>query len=117
MTRFAVRGRKRVRVVKIQLRPAKLGNGLVLDRDVIGSINTGLRYLPSDGSPVALGSTEPHEVRVKLMNPHQGLNPLTKLKVLKTNQKYRERKRLYYLPAVTITFILNLTPIIVLALN
>ncbi len=83
MTRFAVRGRKRVRVVKIQLRLAKLGNGLVLDRDVIGAINIGLKYLSSDGSPMALGSTESHEVWVKLMNPHQGLTPLTELKVLK----------------------------------
>lgn len=85
MIRFAVRGRKRVRVVKIQLRLAKLGNGLVLDRDVIGAINIGLKYLSSDGSPMALGSTEPHAVRVKLMNPHQGLTPLTELKVLKNN--------------------------------
>jgi len=85
MIRFAVRGRKRVRVVKIQLRLAKLGNGLVLDRDVIGAINIGLKYLSSDGSPMALGSTEPHEVRVKLMSPHQGLTPLTELKVLKNN--------------------------------
>ena len=75
MTRIAVRGRKRVRVAKIPLRLAKLGNGLVLDRDVIGSINIGLRYLSSDGSPMALGSTEPHEVRVKLMNLQQGLTP------------------------------------------
>jgi len=76
MTCYAVRGRKRVRVIKIQLRLAKLDNGLVLDRDVIGAINIGLKYLSSDGSPVALGSTEPHEVRVKPMNPHQGLTPL-----------------------------------------
>ncbi len=76
MTCYAVRGRKRVRVIKIQLRLAKLDNGLVLDRDVIGAINIGLKYLSSDGSPMALGSTEPHEVRVKLMNPHQGLTPL-----------------------------------------
>jgi len=84
MIRFAVRGRKRVRVVKIQLRLAKLGNGLVLDRDVIGAINIGLKYLSSDGRTMALPSTEPHEVRVKLMNPHQGLTPLTELKVMKT---------------------------------
>jgi len=31
----------------------------VLERDVIGAINIGLRYLNSDGSPVALGSTRP----------------------------------------------------------
>ena len=77
MTRIAVRGRKRVRVAKIPLRLAKLGNGLVLDRDVIGSINIGLRYISSDRSPMALGSTEPHEVRVKLMNPHKRANSLT----------------------------------------
>ena len=83
MTRFAVRGSKRVRVIRVQLRLAKLRNGLILDRDVIGAINIGLRYLSSDGGPVTLGSTEPHAVRVKLMNPHQGLTPLTELKVLK----------------------------------
>jgi putative transposase len=85
MTRIAVRGRKRVKVIKVQLRLAKLGNGLVLDRDVIGAINIGLRYLSSDGSPMASGSTEPHEVRVKLMSSYRGLTPLTGLKVLKMN--------------------------------
>ena len=64
------------RVVKARLRLAKLSNGLVLDRDVVGAVNIGLGYLSSDGSPVALGSTEPHEVRVKLVSPHQGLTPL-----------------------------------------
>jgi len=77
MTRYAVRGRKRLRVVKVQLRLAKSNNGFVLDRDVIGAINIGLKYLTSDGGCVALPSTEPHEVWVKLMNPHQGLTPLT----------------------------------------
>ncbi len=84
VTRIAVRGGKRVRVIRVQLRLAKLDNGLVLDRDVIGAINIGLKYLFSDGSPMALGSTEPHEVRAKLMNPHQGLTPLTELKIMKT---------------------------------
>ncbi|PCN50273.1 hypothetical protein B6U99_05275 [Candidatus Geothermarchaeota archaeon ex4572_27] len=64
-----MRGRKRVRVVKTQLRLAKLGNGLALDRDAIGVVNIGLKYLSSDGRPVALASTEPHEVWVELMNP------------------------------------------------
>lgn len=85
MIRIAVRGKKRVKVIKVQLRLAKLGNGLILDRDVIGAINIGLRYLSSDGSPVALGSTELHEVRVKLMNPHRGLTSLTELKIMKSN--------------------------------
>ena len=79
MIRFAVRGRKRVRVVRIQLRLAKLGNGLVLDRDVIGAINIGLKYLSSDGGWMTFTPTEPHEVWAKLMNPHQGLTPLTVL--------------------------------------
>ncbi|GBF08619.1 hypothetical protein apy_03440 [Aeropyrum pernix] len=85
MTRIAVRGSRRVRAIKIQLRLAKLGNGLVLDRDVVGAINIGLRYLSSDGRGMAFPSTEPHEVRVKLMSPHQGLTPLTELKLPKSN--------------------------------
>jgi len=84
MTRIAVRGRKRVRVIKVQLRLAKLDNGLILDRDIVGAINIGLKYLSSDGRGMAFPSTESHEVWVKLMNPHQGLTPLTELKVLKT---------------------------------
>ncbi len=84
MIRIAVRGRKRVRVIKIQLRLAKLGNELALDRDVVGAINIGLKYLSPDGRGMAFPSTEPHEVWVKLMNPHRGLTPLTELKVLKT---------------------------------
>jgi len=75
--RAALRGRKRPRTSKFRLRIA--GNGL--DRDLIGAINIGLKYLNSDGSPLALGSTEPHAVRLKLMIPHQGLTPLTELKM------------------------------------
>ncbi|MCD6301253.1 MAG: transposase [Staphylothermus sp.] len=85
MTRIAVRGRRRIKTIEIQLRLAKLENGLLLDRDVIGAINIGLKYLSSDGRGVAFPSTEPHEVRVKLMNPHQGLTPLTELEITKTN--------------------------------
>jgi len=75
MIRLAVRGGSRVRVAKVRLRLAKLGNGLALDRDVVGAINIGLKYQSSDGSHEALGSTEPHEVRVKLVTPHRGLTP------------------------------------------
>ena len=85
MTRFAVRRRKRVRVIKVQLRLAKLDNGLILDRDIIGATNIGLKYFTSDGRLVALASTEPHEVRVKLVNSHQGLTPLTELKVIRSS--------------------------------
>ncbi|MGC8954116.1 MAG: IS200/IS605 family accessory protein TnpB-related protein, partial [Desulfurococcus sp.] len=82
--RVAVRGR-RVRVAKVALRLARLGNGLTLDRDVVGAVNIGLKHLSADGSPVALGSTGPHEVRVKLVNPHRGPTPPTELKVIETN--------------------------------
>lgn len=53
-----------MKVVKVLLRLAKLGNGLTLDRDIIGAINIGLRYLNPDGSPVPLGSTATHEPTV-----------------------------------------------------
>jgi transposase len=52
-----------------------------MDRDVIGAINIGLKYLSSDGSPVALGSTGPHAARVKLVIPSLGPTPLTELKI------------------------------------
>jgi len=64
--------RRRVRVDKIVFRLARLSNGWVLDRDMVGSLSIGLRALSSDGRGVAFPSTGPHEVRVKLMNPHQG---------------------------------------------
>ncbi len=47
----------------------------MLDRDVIDAVNIGLRYLSSDGRPVALPLTEPHEVWVKQVNPHRGPTP------------------------------------------
>jgi len=76
-----LRGRKRARTSKFRLRIA--GNGL--DRDLIGAISIGLKYLFSDGRCVAFTSTEPHGVRLKLMIPHRGLTPLTELKASKTN--------------------------------
>jgi len=69
MMRYAWKGRKRVKVYKSRLRIAENG----LDRDVIGAINIGLKYLNSNGSPMALGSTEPHAVWLRLMIPHLGL--------------------------------------------
>ncbi|MEM4970662.1 MAG: IS200/IS605 family accessory protein TnpB-related protein [Sulfolobales archaeon] len=83
--RVALRGGRRVKVIKIQLRLARLSNGLTMDRDMIGAINIGLRYLSPDGRGVAFPSTEPHEVWVKLLIPHQGLTPLTELKLTKNN--------------------------------
>ena len=69
-----------MRVIKIQMRLAKLSNGLTMDRDMIGAINIGLKYLSSDGSPVALGLTGPHAARVKMVIPSLGPTPLTELK-------------------------------------
>jgi len=77
MMRYAWRGRKRVKVVKFKLRIAENG----LDRDVIGAINIGFKYLNSNGSPMALGSTEPHAVWLKLMIPHLGLTQTMKLRI------------------------------------
>jgi len=80
-----VSGGLRVRVIKIRLRLARLGNGWILDRDMVGALNIGLRALSSNGSPVALGSTEPHAVWVKLVNPHQGLTQTTETRVIRRN--------------------------------
>jgi IS605 OrfB family transposase len=79
--RIALRGGRRVRVIKIQMRLARLSDGLAMDRDMIGAINIGLKYLSSDGSPVALGSTVPHAARVKLVIPSLGPTPITELKI------------------------------------
>jgi IS605 OrfB family transposase len=86
--RSAVKGLKRVKAMKIVLRVAKV-SGRALERDVIGAVNIGLKYLNTDGSPVALGSTGTHEVWVKLVNPHRGATPLTGLQVFTNNIKYR----------------------------
>jgi len=86
MMRYAWRGRKKVHSTLFELRMAENG----LDRDVIGAINIGLRYLTKHGSPMALGSTEPHAVWLKLMMPHLGLTLLMELKVIKNNEKYHE---------------------------
>ncbi len=50
----------RFKVVKVVLRIAYV-DGRIVERDVVGAINIGLKYLYSDGSPVALGSTGAHE--------------------------------------------------------
>jgi IS605 OrfB family transposase len=86
--RTAVKGLKRVKVMKIVLRVAKV-SGRAIERDVIGAINIGLKYLNSDGSLVALGSTGAHGVWVKLVNPHRGPTPLTGLQIFTNTIKYR----------------------------
>ena len=85
----AVRGANgRFKVVKVILRIAYV-DGRIFERDVIGAINIGLKYLSSDGSPVALGSTGAHEVWVKQVSPHQGPTPLTEIQVFGDTIKYR----------------------------
>ena len=87
--RTAVRGAKgRFKIVKVVLRVAYV-DGRVVERDVVGAINIGLKYLYSDGSPMALGSTGAHEVWVKLVNPHRGPTPLTEIQVFTDTIKYR----------------------------
>jgi IS605 OrfB family transposase len=85
--RTAVKGFKRVKVMRIVLRVAKIG-GRALERDVVGAINIGLKYLNTDGSLVALGSTGTHEVWVKQVNPHRGATPQTCLKLSTAIHKY-----------------------------
>ena len=88
MIRIAVKGVRRTRVVKLTLRVARV-SGRLLERDVVGAINIGLRYLDSEGGLMALGPTGPHEVRVKLVNPHRGPTPLTELQVFTNTIMYR----------------------------
>jgi putative transposase len=85
--RTAVKGLKRVKVMKIVLRVAKMDERAP-ERDVVGAVNIGLRYLNSDGSPVALGSTGTHEVWVNLVDPHGGATPQTYLKLFTAIHKY-----------------------------
>jgi IS605 OrfB family transposase len=86
--RSAVKRLKKVKVVKVALRVAWV-NGGVLERDVVGAVNIGLKYLNSDGSPVALGSTGAHGVWVKLVIPHRGPTPLTGLQISTNTIKCR----------------------------
>jgi len=79
-----VSGGMRVRVIKIRLRLARLSNGWVLDRDMVGALNIGLRALSSGGRGMAFPSTEPHAVWAKLVNPHQGLAQTTEIKISKS---------------------------------
>ena len=81
VTRIALRGGRRVKVIKIQMRLARLSNRLTIDRNVIGAINIGLKYFKSDGRDITSPLTEPQEVLVKLVTPHQGLTLLTELEI------------------------------------
>ena len=89
VTRIALRGGRRVKVIKIQMRLERLSNRLTIDRNAIGAINIGLKYLKSDGSPMALGSTDTRAARVKLAIPSLGATPLTEIRVFTNNIKHR----------------------------
>jgi IS605 OrfB family transposase len=80
--RNVVRGLKRVRVAKTTLRVARVCDRVV-ERDVAGAINIGLRYLSSNGRPVALASTGTHDVRAMLVIPHGGATPLDCLQLIR----------------------------------
>jgi IS605 OrfB family transposase len=79
--RTAVRGASgRVRPVKIRLRVGK-ARGEVWERDVLGAVNIGLRYLQMGGF-VALVPTGAHAVRAMLMNLRLGPTPLAEISTI-----------------------------------
>jgi IS605 OrfB family transposase len=79
--RRAVRGASgRVRPVKIRLRVEE-ACGEVWERDVLGAVNIGLRYLQMGGF-VASAPTGAHAVRVMLMNPRLGPTPLAEISTI-----------------------------------
>jgi hypothetical protein len=73
--------------VKIVLRITYV-DGRIVERDVVGAINIGLKHLSSNGNPMVLGSTGAHEVWVKHVNSHLGLTPLTEIQVFGNTLKY-----------------------------
>ena len=88
LIRAAVRGASgRFKVVKIVLRITYV-DGRIVERDVVGAINIGLKHLSSNGNPMVLGSTGAHEVWVKHVNSHLGLTPLTEIQVFGNTLKY-----------------------------
>ena len=78
--RRAVRGASgRVRPVKILLRVGRAGDE-AWERDVLGAINIGLRYLQMGGF-VASAPTGAHAARAMLMNPRPGPTPLAEIQL------------------------------------
>jgi IS605 OrfB family transposase len=79
--RTAVRGASgRVRPVKMRLRVGE-ACGEVWERDVLGAVNIGLRYLQMGGF-VASAPTGAHAVRAMLMNPRLGPTPLAEISTI-----------------------------------
>jgi IS605 OrfB family transposase len=81
------RNNGRYKVIKIVLRVAYV-DGRVVERDVVGAINIGLKYLSSGGRPAALGSTGTHAVQVKLVIPSLGATQLTEIQVFTNTIKH-----------------------------
>ena len=78
--RRAVRGASgRVRPVKIRLRVGRAGDE-AWERDILGAINIGLRYLQMGGF-VASAPTGAHAARATLMNPRLGPTPLAEIQL------------------------------------
>jgi IS605 OrfB family transposase len=79
--RTAVRGASgRVRPVKMRLRVGK-ACGEVWERDVLGAVNIGLRYIQMGGF-MASAPTGAHAVRTMLMNPRLGPTPLAEISTI-----------------------------------
>ena len=79
--RTAVRGASgRVRTVKIRLRVGRAGDE-TWERDVLGAVNIGLRYLQMGGF-VASAPTWAHAARATLVNPRLGPTPLAEISTI-----------------------------------
>jgi len=79
--RRAVRGASgRVRPVKTRLRVGRAGDE-AWERDVLGAVNIGLRYLQMGGF-VASAPTGAHAARAMLMNPRLGPTPLAEISTI-----------------------------------
>jgi IS605 OrfB family transposase len=79
--RRAVRGASgRVRPVKIRLRVGRAGDE-AWERDVLGAINIGLRYLQMGGF-VTSAPTGAHAARATLVNPRLGPTPLAEISTI-----------------------------------
>jgi hypothetical protein len=74
--------------MKIVLRIAYV-DGRVVERDAVGAINIGLKYLSPDGRPAAFGSTGTHVALVKPVNPGLGPTPLAEIQVFGNTIKHR----------------------------
>ncbi len=73
MIRPAVKRGRRVEVVKIVLRVAWVG-GRALERDVVGAVNIGLKYLNPDESPIGVGKADDPTPRCNPSNGNKNIH-------------------------------------------